>query len=49
MALYDLKGIDDPHKFIKEAFKTVEDIRRYVMFPVIVMNTKNNKIEIINR
>jgi hypothetical protein len=49
MALYDLKGIDDPYKFIKEAFKTVEDIRRYVMFPVIVMNTKNNKIEIINR
>ena len=49
MALYDLKGADDPYKFFKEAFATVESVRRYVMFPVVVLNTKNNKIEVINR
>ena len=49
MALYDLKGVSDPYEFFKEAFRTIEDIRKYVMFPVTVMNTKNNKIEVINR
>lgn len=49
MALYDLKGVNDPYVFFKEAFRTIEEIRKYMMFPVTVMNTKNNKIEIINR
>ena len=49
MALYDLKGVNDPYEFFKEAYRTIEDVRKYVMFPVTVMNTKNNKIEVINR
>ena len=49
MALYDLKGANDPYEFFKEAFQTIEEIRKYVMFPVTVMNTKTNKIEVIRR
>ena len=49
MALYDLQGVDDPYTFFREAYRTVEQISRYLMFPVVVMNTKNNKIEVINR
>ena len=49
MTLYHLKGVNDPYDFFREAFQTIESIRKYVMFPVAVMNTKNNKIEIINR
>ena len=49
MALYDLKGVEDPYTFFREAYRTVEQISRYLMFPVMVMNTKNNKIEVINR
>ena len=49
MALYDLKGVSDPYTFLREAYRTVEQISRYLMFPVMVMNTKNNKIEVINR
>ena len=49
IALHDLKGADDPYAFFREAYRTLEDIQRYVMFPVAVMNTKNNKIEILER
>ena len=49
MALYDSKGVSDPYEFFKEAYKTIEEVRKYVMFPVTVMNTKTNKAEIINR
>ena len=49
MALYDLKGVSDPYEFFKEAFKISEEIQKKVFFPITVMNTKSNKIEMINR
>ena len=49
MALYDLKGADDPIAFFKEAYRTIETICSQMMFPVSVMNTKSNKIEVIHR
>ena len=49
IALYDLKKIEDPYKFIREVYKTIEEITGYVMFPAVVMNTKNNKVEVIHR
>ena len=49
MPLYDLKGVSDPYEFFKEAFKISEEIQKKVLFPITVMNTKSNKIEMINR
>ena len=49
MALYDLKGVIDPYEFIKMAFSAIEDVRKYVMFPVTVMHTGSNDVKIINR
>lgn len=49
MGIYDRFGADDPYEFFRKAFTGMEITERYVMFPVIVMNTKNNKIEVIER
>ena len=49
MALYDLKGVDDPYEFFKDAFKTIETVNKCVMFPAMVLSTKDNKIKVINR
>ena len=49
MALYDVLGVNDPYEFIKTAYRTIEQTINVTMFPVVVMNTKNNKIEVINR
>ena len=48
-ALSDFKGMSEPYEFIKEVYTAVEDVRNYVMFPVVVMNTKSNEITIIER
>lgn len=49
VALYDILGVSDPYEFFREAYRSLEIVRRYVMFPVVVMNTKNNKIEVLSR
>ena len=49
MTLYDLKGVDDPYKFFKEAYTTIEGLHKSNMFPLVVMDTKNNKATVINR
>ncbi len=49
MTLYDLKGVNDPYEFFKEAFKISEELKKCVMFPIMVMNTKSNDIKVINR
>ncbi|MBO5945413.1 MAG: hypothetical protein J6Q69_02285 [Clostridia bacterium] len=49
MALHDLKGVSDPYEFFREAYATLEITNNYLMFPVIVLNTRTNKIEIINK
>lgn len=49
MALHDLKGVSDPYEFLRDAYSTLEATTSYVMFPAVVVNTKTNKIEVINR
>lgn len=49
IGIYDSFGADDPYEFFRKAFAGMELLERYVMFPVVVMNTKNNKIEVIER
>lgn len=47
IGIYDLKGITDPYEFIKSCYKTMELVPDYVMFPVVVLNTKDKKIKVI--
>ena len=47
MALYDAVGVSDPYAFFREAYHMIESIRGFMMFPVLVMNTRNNKTEVI--
>lgn len=49
ISLYDKYGVNDPKTFVKRAFSLIEKVSRNVMFPAVIMNTKNNKLEVIER
>ena len=46
-AAYEMLGGDDPKAFFRAAYKAVSEIAGMRLFPLAMLNTKNNKIEII--